>query len=154
MCFPFFVVRCLCVLAGQQCGGDYLLCGLDLLDDKGKPSRVRRGCARLICYNKCLVIFSRLWYNVMRIVFLLLVLKCRVFETCETTINSIRKTIRKTFITMKKNKNNYVITSQQRFDAEKPQYNGFACGYGTHGDKKYNRGKEKRNWLRENDSEQ
>lgn len=55
---------------------------------------------------------------------------------------------------MKKNKNNYVITSRQRFDAEKPQYNGFACGYGAHGDKKYNRGKEKRKWLRENDFEQ
>ncbi len=27
-----------------------------------------------------------------------------------------------------------------------PRFNGFACGYGAHGDTKYNRAKEKRRW--------
>jgi hypothetical protein len=44
-----------------------------------------------------------------------------------------------------------VITSQQQFDAEKPRYNGFACGYGRHGDKKYNRAKEKRRHMNNGD---
>lgn len=50
----------LCVLTGQQCGGDYLLFGFDLLDDKGKPSRVRCQDARLVCHNKGLVFCGRL----------------------------------------------------------------------------------------------
>ncbi|MGN0038392.1 MAG: hypothetical protein ACI36Y_04555, partial [Coriobacteriales bacterium] len=32
---------------------------------------------------------------------------------------------------------------------KKPRYNGWACGTGVHGDVKYNRAKEKRNWNRE-----
>ena len=28
----------------------------------------------------------------------------------------------------------------------KPRYNAFSCGYGAHGDAKYNRAKEKRAW--------
>lgn len=34
-----------------------------------------------------------------------------------------------------------VITSKQLFDMKKPKYNGFACGYGPHGDNKYHRKK-------------
>ena len=30
--------------------------------------------------------------------------------------------------------------------ARKPYYNGYACGHGAHGDAKYNRAKQKRNW--------
>lgn len=42
-----------------------------------------------------------------------------------------------------------VITSQQLFDMQKPQFNGFACGHGAHGSKKYNRKAEKKKFLRE-----
>lgn len=30
-----------------------------------------------------------------------------------------------------------------------PKYNGFACGTGVHGDRKYNRAKQKRTWQNE-----
>lgn len=43
----------------------------------------------------------------------------------------------------------YKITSRQIFDTQKPKYNGFAGGYGAHGDSKYNRNKEKREFRRE-----
>ena len=33
--------------------------------------------------------------------------------------------------------------------ASKPLYNGFACGYGAHGSKKYQRSKSKRAWKRQ-----
>lgn len=33
--------------------------------------------------------------------------------------------------------------------AQKPYYNGFACGHGVHGDTKYNRSKQKRTWERQ-----
>lgn len=33
--------------------------------------------------------------------------------------------------------------------AEKPHYNGFACGHGVQGDTKYNRAKMKRTWKNE-----
>lgn len=33
--------------------------------------------------------------------------------------------------------------------AEKPHYNGFACGHGVQGDVKYNRAKMKRTWKNE-----
>ena len=39
----------------------------------------------------------------------------------------------------KKNTNKLVITSEQIFDAQKPQFNGFAGGYGAHGRRGYNR---------------
>ena len=42
-----------------------------------------------------------------------------------------------------------VITSQQIFDAQKPQWNGWACGHGAHGDRKYNRRKVQRDFRRE-----
>lgn len=42
-----------------------------------------------------------------------------------------------------------VITSVQIFDAQKPQFNGYSCGYGAHGSKGYSRCKEKRNFQRE-----
>ena len=41
------------------------------------------------------------------------------------------------------------ITSKQLVDAQKPQFNGFACGYGSHGDKSYNRRKMKEQFRRE-----
>ena len=39
-----------------------------------------------------------------------------------------------------------IMTSEEATMAKKPRYNAFAGGYGAHGDKKYNRAKEKRNW--------
>ena len=36
------------------------------------------------------------------------------------------------------------ITSKDIFNREKPRFNGYACGHGPHGDKKYNRNKVKR----------
>lgn len=50
---------------------------------------------------------------------------------------------------MAKKAKEYKITSSQIFDAQKPKYNGFAGGYGAHGDSKYNRNKEKREFRRE-----
>ena len=40
------------------------------------------------------------------------------------------------------------ITSKMAFDRDKPRYNGFGCGYGAHGDTKYNRNKEKREFRK------
>lgn len=50
---------------------------------------------------------------------------------------------------MAKKQKRYVITSEQIFDAQKPQWNGWGCGYGPHSDRKYNRTKSKRAWKRE-----
>lgn len=33
--------------------------------------------------------------------------------------------------------------------AAKPRYNGYACGYGAHGNAKYRRAKEKQAWQRQ-----
>lgn len=41
---------------------------------------------------------------------------------------------------------------QATLDA-KPRYNGFACGYGAHGDVKYNRAREARSWKKQLDHE-
>ena len=41
------------------------------------------------------------------------------------------------------------ITSKQIFDAQKPQFNGFAYGYGSHGDKSYNRRRMKEQFRKE-----
>lgn len=41
------------------------------------------------------------------------------------------------------------LSSEEATLAKKPLYNGFAGGYGAHGDKKYNRKKDKRAWKRE-----
>lgn len=50
----------LCVLTGQQCSGQYLLFGFDVVDEKGKPVRVRCKDVRLVCHNKGLVFAGRL----------------------------------------------------------------------------------------------
>ena len=42
-----------------------------------------------------------------------------------------------------------VISSEQVWQAQKPRYNGFACGHGPQGDAKYNRAKSKRAWRKE-----
>ena len=42
-----------------------------------------------------------------------------------------------------------VITSQQIFDAQKPKWNGWSCGDGAHGDRKYNRRKAEREFRRD-----
>lgn len=42
-----------------------------------------------------------------------------------------------------------VITPEMIFDAQKTKYNGFKCGYGVHGKTKYDRNKEKRNFMKE-----
>lgn len=34
-----------------------------------------------------------------------------------------------------------VLTSEMIFDRDKPRFNGFACGHGAHGSKKYDRRK-------------
>lgn len=44
----------------------------------------------------------------------------------------------------RKKQNSYIITSQQLFSFNKPKFNGYAGGYGSHGDKKYNRRKAKK----------
>lgn len=54
----------------------------------------------------------------------------------------------------KKRNKRYVISSQQIFDAAKPKYNGFGGGYGAHGDKKYNRTREKRAWRKDAGNEE
>jgi hypothetical protein len=41
------------------------------------------------------------------------------------------------------------ITSQQFFNAQKPKFNGFACGHGSHGDMSYNRRKMKEQFRKE-----
>ena len=48
----------------------------------------------------------------------------------------------------RKKRKKYVITSGQLFDANKPQFNGFNVGHGAHGDKKYNRRKEIKEFKR------
>jgi hypothetical protein len=51
---------------------------------------------------------------------------------------------------MGRKNNRIVIDSMTVWKAQKPKYNGFACGYGAHENKRgYNRAKEKREFLRE-----
>lgn len=45
-----------------------------------------------------------------------------------------------------------VINAELVWQTKKPRYNGYACGYGKHGDNKYNRAREKRGWQRDFDS--
>lgn len=40
------------------------------------------------------------------------------------------------------------MSSEEATLAKKPYYNGFSGGYGAHGDRKYNRTKENRDWRR------
>ena len=42
-----------------------------------------------------------------------------------------------------------VIDAMTIWHARKPQYNGFTCGYGVHGDIHYNRRKEKAQFRKE-----
>ncbi len=42
-----------------------------------------------------------------------------------------------------------VIDSRLVWQTRKPRYNGFACGYGKHGDAKYNRAKAKNAWRKD-----
>lgn len=42
-----------------------------------------------------------------------------------------------------------VISAIEIFEMRKPQYNGFACGHGAHGNKGYNRRKVKEQFRRE-----
>lgn len=48
----------------------------------------------------------------------------------------------------KKNKapkgNVIIIDAVTVWESQKPRYNGFACGHGAHGKRKYDRNKEKR----------
>ncbi len=37
-------------------------------------------------------------------------------------------------------------TAEEATLAQKPRYNGFACGHGAHGDRKFNRAKANRAW--------
>ena len=39
-----------------------------------------------------------------------------------------------------------VLTAYEATRLAMPRYNAFACGHGPHGDVKYNRAHEKRNW--------
>lgn len=41
------------------------------------------------------------------------------------------------------------ISAKQVFDATKPRYNAWACGHGVHGDVKYNRNRENRNFRKD-----
>lgn len=50
---------------------------------------------------------------------------------------------------MAKRKKSMVVWKQSSIEAtlaKKPHYNGFACGHGAHGSKKYDRTKSKRDW--------
>lgn len=40
------------------------------------------------------------------------------------------------------------IPAEKVWQAQKSRYNGYACGHGPHGDKSYNRNKEKRQWKK------
>lgn len=42
-----------------------------------------------------------------------------------------------------------IISAIEIFEMRKPQYNGFTCGYGAHGNKGYNRRKVKEQFRRE-----
>lgn len=42
----------------------------------------------------------------------------------------------------------FTMTSEEATLSKMPKYNAFAGGYGTHGDSKYNRNKEKREFER------
>lgn len=40
------------------------------------------------------------------------------------------------------------IPAEKVWQAQKPHYNGYACGHGPYDDKSYNRNKEKRRWKK------
>lgn len=50
---------------------------------------------------------------------------------------------------MKKQDNIHVLNSLEATRVKKPRYNAYTIGHGVHGDTKYNRNKEKRNFKRE-----
>lgn len=43
----------------------------------------------------------------------------------------------------------WTVSALEATLATKPRYNGYSCGYGPHGDTKYNRVKENRVWKDE-----
>lgn len=43
----------------------------------------------------------------------------------------------------------FSMTAEGATLSKMPKCNGFACGTGAHGDRKYNRAKEKRKWKRD-----
>lgn len=43
----------------------------------------------------------------------------------------------------------FYMSAEEATLASMPKYNAYASGYGAHGDKKYNRAKEKRAWRGE-----
>lgn len=45
-----------------------------------------------------------------------------------------------------------VVEAELVWQARKPRYSGYACGYGKHGDSKYNRARAKDAWRRDIDS--
>ncbi len=45
------------------------------------------------------------------------------------------------------------MSAEEAALAKKPQYNGFACGHGAHGDAKYNRSKSKQSWKAQMEKE-
>lgn len=49
----------------------------------------------------------------------------------------------------KKNQKVLIISSMEIWEMRKPRYDGFACGHGAHGSKKYNRRKVKEQFRRE-----
>lgn len=40
------------------------------------------------------------------------------------------------------------LSAEEATLAKKPRYNGYACGYGAHGNAKYNRAEQKRAWKK------
>lgn len=50
---------------------------------------------------------------------------------------------------MAKKNNRLVIDSMTVWNAQKPRFNGFACGHGAHGKRGYNRNAEKRRFRNE-----
>ena len=48
----------------------------------------------------------------------------------------------------KKTQKTMVISSMEIWEMRKPRYDGFTCGHGAHGDKKYNRRKVQRDFDR------
>lgn len=44
-----------------------------------------------------------------------------------------------------------VIDKRLVWQTRKPRYNGFVCGYGKHGDAKYNRAKAKSAWRKDSE---
>lgn len=46
-------------------------------------------------------------------------------------------------------KKKYTISKEKIWNARKPKFNGYAIGYGPHGDTKYNRQKNKQDFYKQ-----